>query len=213
MPRQKRQARTWHEPKGRKHAAPSMTAKAVAHALGFSSVESVHILARRGPERDGLPAYVPTASGIGWTRKIFIPKEEREAGYKRLSGVQLMFHADDVEAWRLAHPFVERDGAPVPYTAEERAIVLAEAELIKDPENGTVNRTLLMHNLAYERGTGNPKKKLPGIPRMEFGFGPSAWNARTYKKIKQILDDAGIQLPPQMPRDTTLRRPLRKYAS
>ncbi len=210
MPRRKRQARTWQEPK-RKTNAPTMTARAVAKMLQFSSVESVHILARRGPERDGLPSYVPAPNGIGWTRKFFIPKEERGAGYKRLSGVQLMFYPEDIQDWKDRHPFMERDQAPIPYTEDERLIVLLEAALIRDPATGTVNRTLLMHNLAYERGTGNHKKKLAGLPRTDEGYGPSLWNARTYKKIKQILDDAGIPLPPQMPRDTTLRRPLRSY--
>lgn len=168
----------WQEPKKR-DGGPSMTAKAVAAALGFTSVESVHLLVRRGPDKGGLAGYIPNADGVGWTRK-------RGSGN---SGVEVMFYPEDIAQWERDHPILEKNKAPVFYTPEEKEIVLSMASKLES-EAGHVVRTELMKRLATQ-------------------YGSKTWNTRSYKKIKAILDDAGISLPPQMPRDTT---PRRKYS-
>lgn len=222
----------WKEPKRSNRSSPTMTAKAVAKQLGFTNVESVHILARRGPEHGGLPGYISNEEGTGWERKIVpmltkeqkqerrdflasLSKEEYQALKKRLknmsskeratlspveqllydthSGVQLFFYPEDIQAWKTAHPFIEKERERVPYQQGEFEYVIREAEQMKNAD-GSVTRTRLFNHLAEMQGV-------------------KLWNTRTYAKLKQILDDAGYPLPPQMPKDTSLRRTLRRKYS
>ena len=157
--------------------APTMTAEAVKEELQFLNKESVHILVRRGPEHGGLPGYIPSSNGRGWIRKT-------SSGH---SGVQVMFFPEDVQYWNSLHPIKGRpEGRRVEYTDTQKEQVLEAAESLK-ASDGSVKRTHVLRKLTQR-------------------FGISKWNTRTYKIIKQVLDDEGYALPPQMPRDTSLRR-------
>lgn len=186
--------------KRRRTEAPTMNARAVARRLQFSGVESVHILVRETDPNKRLQGYIlDPETGEGWIAK-------QGSGH---SGVEVMFYADDVERWAQAHPIVHRKREAVHYSPEEARIVLEVAEQIKKPlPDGSgfyVNRTGLNRILAWKEGTYNKQTKR-GEPRNEPGYGPNVWNARAYKKIRQILNDYDYKLPPQMPRDTSVRR-------
>lgn len=180
----------WKEPK--RHGGPTLTARGVADILGYTDVEMVHQLVEKGPEKDGLPGYIPV--GKAWRRKFGRGK----------SNTLVMFYEGDVRDWAERHPIKEQEKEPVAYTADQERIVLAEAAKIRYPD-GSVNRAELARRLAYVPGTYNPALKR-GEPRIEPGYGPSLWNARTYKVIKQILDDHQIGLSPAQRKNTSLRR-------
>lgn len=178
----RRQPVSWKEP-NRRGKGPTMTAKAVAEKLGYKTVASVHVLARRGPEVDGLAAYIPDPeTGVGWKRT-----------HEKHGGVEMMFYAKDVEKWDREHPKMLLGNASATYTEEEKAFVLSVAEQIKEPD-GSVYREKLRVRLAKER-PGDKKK--PGS-----GWGASA----KYPVIKRILDDAGVPLPPRTPKSDFRRQ-------
>src|SRR5436190_3149500 len=87
----------WTEPP--RTGGPDMNATAVAEELGFSGVESVHILVRRGPYEDGLPGYIPGPRGRGWRLKT---------GAEH-AGVEVMFYSSDITAWKEQHPIIPPD--------------------------------------------------------------------------------------------------------
>lgn len=178
----------WKEPK--RKGGPTMSTRAVVQELGYSTVESVHVLVRRGPEKDGLPGYIPNPDGRGWQLKRVPTREERaamaEAGqpYDTKSGVEVMFYEEDVKAWKAAHPVRLRAAQDVTYTDEQRDIVLAEAKKL-EAEEGFVTRTRLLTRLAeIDRG----------------------WNDRKYRVMKKILEDNHIDRPPRRVDTTATRR-------
>jgi hypothetical protein len=214
----RRRITTWKEPKRRPSEGPTLTARAVADLLGFTSTESIQILVRRGPENDGLPGYIPASSGTGWIRKNLphltdeemrerrqllssLAKEEiarlRREGDNRIkkilyethSGTQIMFYRDDVEEWAKKHPVLAEQRAKVEYSQDEHDLVMSEYDKLKNPD-GSVYRSKLYNHLQRK-------------------YGIHTWNTRTYRKLKQILDDEGIKLPPEMKHSTSARRRYR----
>lgn len=186
----------WKEPKRR--GGPSMSTRAVVRELGYSTVESVHILVRRGPENDGLAGYIPAPDGNGWQRKQVPTPEERAAmkaagtPYIPASGVEVMFYREDVEAWKKAHPVrLRSDYSDVVYTDEQKALVLAEAEKLKS-EEGHVTRTRLLERL-YKID--------------------KSWNDRKYRVLRKILEDNGIDRPPRRVDTNQNRRSSRRRIS
>ena len=181
-PKRKRREKApvaWIEP--RRRGGPDLNAREVSKILQFS-VQRVNELAKIGPERNGLPAYINL--GDGWQRKT-----------GPHTGVEMFFYRSDVEEWEKKHPLLPketREEKPS-YTEQEKALVLAEAAKIADPKTGAVSRTQLFARLRFQpetiiRGKGG----LTGEPRQEEGLGSAIWQESRWAVMRAILDDAGI---------------------
>ncbi|SRR5579885_1445702 len=118
----------------------------------------------------------------------YIPADDG-IGWQRVTqehgGVQTFFYPEDVEEWDRKHPIIEKDNEPVSYSDLEKRVVLEEAEKIKRPD-GSVYRKELRERLA----------------KLSTGWGTST----RYRMIKQILDDAGIPVPPKTPKTEHRRK-------
>jgi hypothetical protein len=143
--------------------APDIDVKQVRDLLGYANVESVYRLARKGSKAGGLDAY------------IYAPLVSDDGAYhwqlKTGSGygnMAVKFIRTEVEAWKDRNPIRETERIEV--TAAEQAEILERAEQFKG-ENGRVSRVKLYEDLS-SGGWSKDKK--------------------TYAKMKQTLDDAGI---------------------
>jgi hypothetical protein len=165
MPRTRRTP--WQEP-DRHGLPPTLDVEEVRKWLGFKNAQSVHNLANRGPENGGLQAYVEVKQPNGYYK--WAPKPENLPGGR---GWREMFYEEDVADWDRRHPYRVKDNDTISYTDEERTFVLGVARSIQDEVTGVVQRTKLINRLAELQGS-------------------RIWNARSYSKLKKILDDAGI---------------------
>jgi hypothetical protein len=220
----------WVDPKKAK-GGPTLTVRGAMQRLGFSSEKSIYIYTRRGPERGGLPGYIPSDDGQSWIRR---------SGPS--NGKDIMFYEQDVKAWAETHPDSNASTPKherVNYTDAERDFVLDMAKLAASPAGvyrthlATLLRTIDYVNVHFADGRPDATGWLipgsqetatlyvargdhrtivvpavditviapPGIkdPTPEKGKGKTYWNARAYPKLKQILDDANIVIPPLPP--------------
>lgn len=145
---------------------PDQTLQDAADRLGVSIVEI-----RKKVYRGTLPGYA-ILRGQGLIKK--------QPG-KHYQGIDTLFYREDLEEYAENAPLVEKREEPVPYTEDQKRLVLAEAEKIKEPD-GSVNRARLQIEILK-------------------------WNSYKYKVMAQILNDEGI--PPLVNRGPT-RRPARK---
>lgn len=174
----------WKEPKRR--GGPEWTAIQVADYLKIST-ERVMKLARIGPERDGLAAYVNV--GKGW---------ERRNGQKSKLG----FYPEDVIKWGQDHPIIALESPE--YSELEKQTLLHEAKLLKE-ETGMISRVTLMERLRYTpetipspdttRGNWQHSAKAKR-PRNEPGYGIDVWGSRKIRtaKVDAILADTGLSV-------------------
>lgn len=167
----------WIEP--RRRGGPELNAQSVASMLGFS-VQRVNDLAKKGPERDGLAAYINVN---GWQRKT-----------GPHSGADMYFYLSDVQEWEAKHPLLPKETREKPtYTEQEKALVLAEAAKIADPETGAVSRTQLFARLRFKPETiSKGRGGLTGETRQEPGLGSAIWQEGRWSVMRAILDDAGV---------------------
>ena len=167
----------WVEP-DRKGRGPTLTARAAAKYLGFSSTEAIHVLVRRSPEEGGIPAYkTDPESGIGWRRKGTAAEEKalaeaRGEQYNSHAGSPLMFYQEDLDAWMQKHPLIDPKRTRVQYTQEQYNEVIAETTSLKEV-------------------------RLPSLyDRLVEKYGLQKWNMAKYNLLSAILDDAKIAYIP-----------------
>lgn len=119
----------WITPK--EGEGPAITTRGAMEMLSFSSTQTIRALVRKGPEKHGLPAYIPRANGIGWRRK---PIDEGDPQ----NWNNTMFYREDLEAWDRMHPSQNRKRLDMAYTDDEMVQVIKVAEEVKRADGSVI---------------------------------------------------------------------------